>query len=267
MKTSNRQLGGGSSGMHSDRRVSLESVRFDRLETHPLSVKVYGEPDPSPELINSLEKHGMLQPIVVNYYEDGSYHLVSGNTRVKAWGILYSQGRVRSAWIPARAFHLEEIEVEQLVIESNRQREKTSGQKAREVAELFRIEKIISAKRHKIIEGQPSGKTTKIVASKVGQSHQKTEKQVFIVNQVEVGNQAAIDALRYLDSNKISVSAAYRMIRPSQPFGQTPLGGHVSNLERTLRKIKNSFLSSSKDDILSAKKRIKDAFDSYLTEI
>src|SRR5947208_9853441 len=99
MKTSNRQMQGGSSGMHPERRIKLDSIRVDNLPPHPLSVKMYGKPKPSEELLTSIATVGLLQPLVVNVYDDGSYALVSGSTRAEAWRILLEQGRVKTKWM------------------------------------------------------------------------------------------------------------------------------------------------------------------------
>src|SRR5487761_1751788 len=139
MKTSNRKLGGGSSGMHPERRQKLESVKCDNLFAHPLSVKIYGKPKPSKELLDSIVKHGLLQPIIINDYRDGSYEILAGNTRAAAWRMLWEQKRIKSAWIPCRIMHLSPLEGERLIIESNRQRVKTKGMLTRETAALVRI--------------------------------------------------------------------------------------------------------------------------------
>ncbi len=57
MKTSNRQFEGGSGGMHPERRQKLETVKCDRLTAHPLSVKIYGKPNPFEELLTSIATH------------------------------------------------------------------------------------------------------------------------------------------------------------------------------------------------------------------
>ena len=88
---------------------------------HPLSVRVYGKPRPSQELMESLEKVGMLQPLVVAEREgDGPYEVLAGNTRAAAWRGLWEQKRVESPQMPCRFVRLSSIEAEQLVIESNR---------------------------------------------------------------------------------------------------------------------------------------------------
>ena len=53
------------------------------------------------DLVNSIEMHGLLDPIVVTKQDDGSYLLISGHRRFKAWGILGEKDPVKYQTIPA----------------------------------------------------------------------------------------------------------------------------------------------------------------------
>jgi ParB family chromosome partitioning protein len=53
------------------------------------------------ELVNSIEMHGLLDPIVVTKQDDGSFLLISGHRRFKAWGILREKDPVKYQTIPA----------------------------------------------------------------------------------------------------------------------------------------------------------------------
>ena len=53
------------------------------------------------DLVNSIEMHGLLDPIVVTKRDDGSYLLISGHRRFKAWGILGEKDPVKYQTIPA----------------------------------------------------------------------------------------------------------------------------------------------------------------------
>jgi len=226
--------------MHPERREKLDSVRVDRLGRHPLSVKIYGEPNPPEELMSSIERHGLLQPLIVNVYGHG-YQLLAGNTRAEAWYRLWQQKRIKSAWMPCRILHLAPLEAERLVIESNRQREKTAGQKARESAELARIESELAAERMLRGKDNPrrsrrlrSGKTVDIVAEKTGQSNRTVEKQIAIVTKADEGDPVAQEALSKLDRNETSVTAAYREVAP---FRRTPEKPRMSDLLRSVRNL------------------------------
>lgn len=216
MKTSNRQMRGGSSGMHPERRITLDSIRVDVLPPHPLSTKIYGKPKPTPELLKSITDVGLLQPLIVNDFGDGSFQLLVGNTRAEAWRILLKQKKVSTVWVPCRFVKLSHLEAEKLVIDSNRQRVKTKGQKVREAAELFRIHEALAKQRQaagKALIG-PKGKATKTTAAQLGMSHDTVEKSVELVTQADSGSAKAKTALAQLDHNKTSVAAAYRSVAP-----------------------------------------------------
>ncbi len=198
--------------MHPERRMKIDSIRFDAGETHPLSLKIYGNPKPSKELLASVEKVGLLQPLIMNETPDG-YVLLVGNTRREAWRILYEQCKVKSIWIPCRFVKVSELEAEQLVIESNQQREKTEGQKVREVAELLRIEKELAEERQllgsKTLGGkQPKGKASEIVADKVGWGKEKVEQAAAVAESKK--------ALAAVDAGK-SVHQAYKELNKKSP--------------------------------------------------
>ena len=238
-------------------------------------MKIYGEPKPTKELTDSIAKHGLLQPIIVNAYPDGSYEILAGNTRAAVWRMLWEQGRIKSSWVPCRILHLSPLEAERLIIESNRQRVKTKGQQARETRELVRIEAALAKERMTLgvknasrggnlirrsevrpgndgyawlahnINGELHGnlgKATEIVAKQTKQSNRTVEKQVAIVKAAEAGDPLAQIALDQLDHNKISLGAAYRTIISPQVlnFKRSKLGGMVANLETLARKLPNA---------------------------
>lgn len=228
MKTSNRQMKGGSSGMHPERRVTLDSIRCDNLPPHPLSVKIYGKPNPSKELLASIEKVGLLQPLIVNDYGDGSYELLSGNTRAEAWRILHKQGKVKSIWISCRFVQLSPTEAERLIIESNRQRIKTPEMKAREFKELKRIEVELAKQRQSALNnketasgqlaGSDRGEAVAKAASAVGMGANTAKKLEAVVDAADKGSVKAQKALKEVNAGNMSVSGAYQVVaKPKDP--------------------------------------------------
>jgi hypothetical protein len=242
--------------MHPERREKLDAVRCDNLAPHSLSVKIYGKPEPTKELLDSIAKHGLLQPLIINDYDTmfistehydtgarvGHYEILAGNTRAAAWRMLLQQKRIKSNWIPCRILHLPQLEAEQLIIESNRQREKTPGQKAREASELARIETALAEQRMTLGVKNASprkGKVTDIVAKQTGQSNRTVEKQIAIVEKADAGDAVAQHVLADMDKSEISVSEAYRQITPQREptLNSTPLGQRMNALETIARKL------------------------------
>ena len=103
---------------------------------HPLNEKVYGSPKPDEMLIESIEKVGILQPIIVNRNKQ----ILAGHRRWQACKIIAERRPDKDFHILAITFGGSDFQAEQLLIESNRQRVKTLEQKAREFKELKRIE-------------------------------------------------------------------------------------------------------------------------------
>lgn len=175
--------------------------------------------------------HGLLQPIIINDYRDGSYEILAGNTRAVAWQMLWGQGRIKSAWIPSRIMHLPPLEAERLLIESNRQREKTAGQKTRETHELLRI---FSAT-------QSAKEALQRIARETKQGLRTVKKQAVIATFAgDRRNAVAQTQLKLLDDNKTSVNAAYREVVPQKrTFANSPLGQRVRTLDTLAKKLPN----------------------------
>lgn len=198
--------------MHPERRMKIDSIRFDAGIIHPLSLKIYGKPKPSKELLASIEKVGLLQPLIINETDKGHVLLV-GNTRREAWRLLHEQGKVKTIWIPCRFVKVSVLEAEQFVIESNQQREKTEGQKVLEASELLRIESELAKQRQLLGRKDPSrapgkGKASKIVAEKMGWGEDKVRQASAIAE--------SKTALASLDEGK-SVSQVYKELRKKSP--------------------------------------------------
>lgn len=255
MKVSNRQMRGGSSGMHPERRVTLDSIRCCDLLPHPLSVKIYGKPKPTADLLQSIEKVGLLQPLIVNDYGDGSYELLVGNTRAVAWQILHKQGKVKSLWIPCQFVHLSPIEAQRLIIESNRQRVKKLSQKAREFKELKRIETALAKQRMlagkkldpkaNLPEGS-KGQARDKAAATVGLGARTAEKLEKVVDAADEGDAKAQAALTAVDAGTLSITQAYQTVAPPKDPEKIDAGKAAA---RELSKLfKNGEVTRSKKD-------------------
>ena len=118
-------------------RIRLRSVAG--LSPHPLNFRLYGKTISDPELKRSVKKWGILEPILV----DRQSHILSGHRR---WTVAEELGHHK---VPTFLFDGTPLEGEAILIEANRQRVKTKGQKTRETAELVRIERALAAERRK----------------------------------------------------------------------------------------------------------------------
>lgn len=167
--------------------------------------------------------------------------------------MLWEQKRIKSKWIPCRILHLPPLEAARLVIESNRQRVKTAGQKARESNELLRI--------YALTQDVKSAKAR--IARETKQGFRTVDKQIMIVTEAEARNAVAQKALAELDKNQTSVSAAYREINPQKrALRNSPFGSRVATLETLARKLPNDLRDpSNKEFRAEAVMRIRAAVE------
>jgi len=252
MKTSNRQMQGGSSGMHPERRTVLDSIRVDVLPSHPLSVKIYGKPKPTEELLKSIADVGLLQPLVVNDFGDGSFQLLVGNTRAEAWRILLKQKKISTVWIPCRFVKLSPLEAERLVIESNRQRIKTPEMKAREFKELKRIEEALAKER--MLAGtkpdpmakRPQGQSAALAAAAIGMGTNTAKKIEAVVDAADSGDKKAQTALKAVNAGDLSIAGAYKAV--AKPKHPEKINAGVLEARELTRLFKNGEVTRSKRD-------------------
>jgi ParB-like nuclease domain len=190
-------------------------VSVEGLEAHPLSLKVYGAPTASEELLRSIKEIGVVQPIVI----DEDNFILAGTSRHYA-AVQAGQGE-----IPAVLFQGSNIEREWLVLESNRQRVKTPSQVGREFNERFRLETEFAKQR--MVEGSKNkgmptvadpGAARDKAAKAVNLGRTTAERLGTITRKADEGNQRARNLLHDVDNNKISISAAFSKMENSGKF-------------------------------------------------
>jgi hypothetical protein len=219
-----------------------------------LNEKIYGESLPDDALKASIATHGIFNPIIINRNKE----IISGTRR---WLAAQAAGFDR---VPVISL-LEETEdgllSELFLIESNHYRDKTPEQKGREFIELKRIEAGLAKQRQ---AQSPGGKGKRLLkenlpeaitgqsrdkaADAVGLSAKTAEKLATVVQLADSGDEGARSVLDSVNAGEKSVSAAYReAVEPQQEptFCQTPLGGHVSALEKVSSKLIRCFECSS----------------------
>lgn len=103
------------------------------LKPHPLNTRLYGSERPDPDLVRSIQEHGVLEQLVI--LRDGT--IISGHRRWKAALACEPVPKV-PCQIVGYASKLDEQEA---LIEYNRQRIKTFEQLINEARELERIYK------------------------------------------------------------------------------------------------------------------------------
>src|SRR5262249_23190706 len=135
---------------------------IDDLQPHPLNAQVYGDEGPDPELVESIRQYGIIEPLQVC-----ERVIISGHRRWRAAakaGLrevpVYTLGlasRLEEFGRPETKL-AEQLLLEQHLLESNRQRKKTTEQLAREAKELLRIETALASARQQ--QGKKKGGKT-----------------------------------------------------------------------------------------------------------
>ena len=185
------------------------------LRPHPLNEVIYGDRADA-DLIASVRAKGVLNPILIS----SANLIISGHRR---WGAAIAAGLDA---VPVVVFGSDdELDIDEALIESNRQREKTNDQKGSEIRELARIisvresrqgtnqytEKRASVSPETEAKTYPSEKASR----ELGVSRTTGHRLVTVVNEIDSrkanGNDAgAVELRKELNTN---VNRAYNQVR------------------------------------------------------
>jgi len=195
----------------------IEQRPTDTLIPHPINAAIYGD-GPDAELVDSIETQGILTPLIIT--ETGI--ILSGHRR---WA---AAKKLSLPTVPVIISPLtDDLDVREAVIESNRQRDKTTEQRGREYTEIKAIETERARRRMAtsgpgVYGGKPGvenlpqavlGKSRDIAAGKVGMSGKTAEKAATVVKAVdtlrEQGKLKEAEELRRALNSK-PVSSSYR---------------------------------------------------------
>ena len=186
--------------------LNAKLVSTANLSPHPLSIKVYGEPTASEELLRSVREIGVIQPIIIMPREDSKFLVIAGTSRH------FAAVQAGHAKIPAVLFTGSELQAEWLVLESNRQRVKVASRLGREFNERFRLEGEFAKLRQqagvplKMAEG---GDARDKAAKAVNLGRTTAERIGKLARKADEGNQKARNLLHKVDNEEISISAAF----------------------------------------------------------
>ncbi len=106
--------------------MTTETRLIDQLRSHPLNATIYGEIDADPAFIESIREEGIISPLTV----DQDDNIISGHRR---WHAARALGLDRVP-VVVRAI-ADPLDATRLLIEANRQREKSYSQRMREADE------------------------------------------------------------------------------------------------------------------------------------
>lgn len=188
----------------------IHDMKTADLKPHPANATIYGDETLPADFLESIKTLGVIEPLLVR--TDGT--IISGHRR---WLAAKKAGL---ATVPTRtgdfADELEEIE---MLISSNKQREKSPSQIAREGSELQRIESERARKRMEAGKKvDPSanwqqGRTDDHVAAELGMSTRTWQRLKTIFERAQHGDAEAAELMKALDAGDISVHKAYQTVK------------------------------------------------------
>src|SRR3990172_7381383 len=209
-----------------DGKDGIEYIPIADLQPHPANQLIYGD-CADEDLVNSIRENGVLSPLLVT---TGGI-MVSGHRRLDA------ARRAGLDEVPViRCEKTDELEVEALLIEANKQRQKSVEQVGREYVRLKDIE--AEKARRRELAGIPldstggyppmnssEGSTSKgdardIGAQKLGIGSQKAEHAAAVIRKIDElranGESEKAEEIRSTLNTK-SVNAAFEKIRSRAP--------------------------------------------------
>lgn len=191
----------------------IHEMKTADLKPHPANATIYGDETLPADFLESIKTLGVIEPLLVR--TDGT--IISGHRR---W---LGAKKAGLATVPTRtgdfADELEEIE---MLISSNKQREKSKTQIFREGEELQRIEAERALQRKS--EGGKGGikdesnwthlgRTDELVAKELGLSTGTWKRLKLVFEKAKEGDENAQGLVKSLDAGTISVHGAYQEIK------------------------------------------------------
>ncbi|KKG83072.1 Spo0J and IME4 domain-containing protein [Methanosarcina mazei] len=211
----------------------LHHINPDKLKPHPKNKEIYDMEEVDDDLVDSIRKNNQLEPIVI----DQNKMIISGHRRwraiqkIKEEKLTEEEANIEA--ICVFRYFADELEIEEAIVESNRQREKSPLEIYRESkllhkvyaerAEQRRRQNLPNLKLPKYVDelnsahreemGNMFGRTMDKVAEKVGYKRDRLAKLVLIGRRFDEGDTDAIDIMNKIKSGELSIDAAYKKLK------------------------------------------------------
>jgi len=235
-----------------------ETLPISKLKPNPLDAKIYDD-EPSADLLQSIETHGVLEPILVTK----NLLVLAGHKRIKC------AKKVGMKEVPCRICQdeLDELVEKEWFLASNSQRVKTNTQKAREIKLRLEIEQArakerMATRRSKADEEEAgftseegNGKVAKeekgraldFASQPLGWSGRTGEKALAVTEAIDEAVEAGHvkKAEKLVQTLNDSVDAAHRLIKPTRKkrertepeSGEAAMQAWNKELERFTKKV------------------------------
>ncbi len=211
------------------------------LKAHALNYRLYGKEKPDPELVESIQKHGVLEYLTI--LKDGT--IISGHRRWRA--ALACEPMPKN--IPCKVVgYANDLEEQEAVIEYNRQRRKTFEQLMNECTQLERIYKA-QAKENSL-------KNLKQYKDKVKSEFEKQER-IFPEEKVQV--EPVKDGLEVLDKIKNAAPAVDTNSKTIPKKRVAEVAAEHANMSRkTYERGKKVMVAKTSDDPIVKKVAVEE---------
>jgi ParB-like chromosome segregation protein Spo0J len=215
-----------------------QDLALSKIIDHPINASIYRD-NFDDELVESVRQNGVLSPIVVCKHPGGSYVCLSGHRRRQAAKL------AGLTEVPCLMYREDLPEWQQvlIIVESNRQRAKTTEMLARETEALAKAKEQQAAARKKagkkvsddlglnLAAGSEKGRAIVQAAEQTGIGSRMTaEKAIDVVHKIDeleaAGETEAAEELRETLNEK-SVSAAHRKAKQPEPEPEDETTGPV----------------------------------------
>jgi ParB-like chromosome segregation protein Spo0J len=215
-----------------------QDLALSKIIDHPINSSIYRD-NFDDELVESVRQNGVLSPIVVCKHPGGSYVCLSGHRRRQAAKL------AGLTEVPCLMYREDLPEWQQvlIIVESNRQRAKTTEMLARETEALAKAKEQQAAARKKagkkvsddlglnLAAGSEKGRAIVQAAEQTGIGSRMTaEKAIDVVHKIDeleaAGETEAAEELRETLNEK-SVSAAHRKAKQPEPEPEDETTGPV----------------------------------------
>lgn len=217
------------------------------LRPHPLNETIYGDRADG-DLIESIRQRGVLNPILVT----GDNLIVSGHRR---WGAAIAAGLET---VPVVVYTGDDVlDIEEALIESNRQRSKTNEQIGREYKRLKDIYNERASRQGQrsdltsvSIDTEVAVKPSEQAAAELGVSRMtayRIEKVVDRIDELQAAGQPE-EAAGLRDTLNRSVNAAHQQVRPARK--------EIYEIEQVVRRVAAEERATASDLRVVARQRI-----------
>lgn len=184
-----------------------------KLIPHPFNTQIYGSETLKEDFLKSVERNRILTPVdialtTINGVE--GFYILSGHTRVAA------AKELKMPTVPVTIHEDKGVLWQQnLILEANQYREKTTEQKAREYEQRVRIEKALAETR-RLAGIRVIGTASERAAIAVGLPDNVARQMAVVIQKADAGDEIAKEGLQKINEGIVTPSFVYNQVQPRE---------------------------------------------------